>query len=227
MQLGRRCAARWSRSHESRRSRSTSIDRALSSGLSALAPDVSGDEETLAALRPRFRRARTRAPGRRRPAVCCRALFGSVRSASPAPRRAAVAAHPRLGQRAVDHDDRRRKASAQVGHVDLHRTDGADDDSHDGFDADHGAPEPRRRSRVVERLRIVGHVSGPGGHHRPGTRAPDRPTRGVRGTIARADTTSTTPSTGSGDAYGDRVHDSPGGNDHGRLQSRSSAGLTQ
>lgn len=36
------------------------IDRALSSGLSALAPNVSGDEETLAALRPRFRRARTR-----------------------------------------------------------------------------------------------------------------------------------------------------------------------
>lgn len=37
-----------------------SIDRALSSGLSALAPNVAGDDETLAALRPRFRRARTR-----------------------------------------------------------------------------------------------------------------------------------------------------------------------
>jgi hypothetical protein len=37
------------------------IDRALASGLSALAPDVHGDDETLAALRPRLRRARTRA----------------------------------------------------------------------------------------------------------------------------------------------------------------------
>jgi len=37
------------------------IDRALASGLCALAPDVQGDEETLASLRPRFRRARTRA----------------------------------------------------------------------------------------------------------------------------------------------------------------------
>ena len=35
------------------------VDRALAHGLSALAPEVDGDE-TLAALRPRFRRARTR-----------------------------------------------------------------------------------------------------------------------------------------------------------------------
>ena len=37
-----------------------SIDRALSSGLSGLAPNVAGDDETLAVLRPRFRRACTR-----------------------------------------------------------------------------------------------------------------------------------------------------------------------
>jgi hypothetical protein len=36
------------------------IDRALAHGLSALAPEVDGGDETLAALRPRFRRARTR-----------------------------------------------------------------------------------------------------------------------------------------------------------------------
>jgi cytoskeletal protein RodZ len=36
------------------------IDRALAHGLSALAPDVDSGAETLAALRPRFRRARTR-----------------------------------------------------------------------------------------------------------------------------------------------------------------------
>jgi len=36
------------------------IDRALSSGLSSLAPEVPGGDETLAALRPRFERARTR-----------------------------------------------------------------------------------------------------------------------------------------------------------------------
>jgi hypothetical protein len=37
------------------------LDRALSSGLSALAPDVTGGDEALAALRPRFQRARRRA----------------------------------------------------------------------------------------------------------------------------------------------------------------------
>ena len=36
------------------------VDRALAHGLSALAPEVDGGDETLAALRPRFRRARTR-----------------------------------------------------------------------------------------------------------------------------------------------------------------------
>jgi cytoskeletal protein RodZ len=36
------------------------IDRALAHGLSALAPEVDGGDETLDALRPRFRRARTR-----------------------------------------------------------------------------------------------------------------------------------------------------------------------
>jgi hypothetical protein len=36
------------------------IDRALAHGLSALAPEVDGADETLSALRPRFRRARTR-----------------------------------------------------------------------------------------------------------------------------------------------------------------------
>lgn len=36
------------------------VDRALAQGLSALAPEVEGGDETLAALRPRFRRARTR-----------------------------------------------------------------------------------------------------------------------------------------------------------------------
>ena len=36
------------------------LDRALASGLSSLAPEVSGGDETLAALRPRFERARTR-----------------------------------------------------------------------------------------------------------------------------------------------------------------------
>jgi cobalamin biosynthesis Mg chelatase CobN len=37
------------------------VDRTLASGLSALAPDVRDGDETLAALRPRLRRARTRA----------------------------------------------------------------------------------------------------------------------------------------------------------------------
>jgi len=37
------------------------LDRALSSGLSALAPDVHGTDETLAAVRPRYVRARRRA----------------------------------------------------------------------------------------------------------------------------------------------------------------------
>ena len=37
------------------------VDRALASGLSALAPDVEGGDEALAALRPRFQRALTRA----------------------------------------------------------------------------------------------------------------------------------------------------------------------
>ena len=36
------------------------VDRALAHGLSALAPEVEAGDETLAALRPRFRRARTR-----------------------------------------------------------------------------------------------------------------------------------------------------------------------
>jgi hypothetical protein len=36
------------------------LDRALAHGLSALAPEVDGGDETLARLRPRFRRARTR-----------------------------------------------------------------------------------------------------------------------------------------------------------------------
>ena len=36
------------------------IDRALASGLAALAPEVEGGDETLASLRPRFQRARTR-----------------------------------------------------------------------------------------------------------------------------------------------------------------------
>jgi hypothetical protein len=36
------------------------LDRALASGLASLAPEVSGGDETLAALRPRFERARTR-----------------------------------------------------------------------------------------------------------------------------------------------------------------------
>jgi hypothetical protein len=37
------------------------IDRALASGLSALAPEVDGGDEKLAEVRPRFQRARTRA----------------------------------------------------------------------------------------------------------------------------------------------------------------------
>ena len=141
------------------------IDRALSSGLSALAPDVAGDDETLAALAAALSSGAHAAPGResRRTAV---GVVGRRRRCRA--RRAAVAAHPRSGQLAVDHDTADEEASAQVHDVDLHRSaHGADEHAHDGLDADHDAPEPRRRPRAVERSRIVGHVSGPGGHHSP------------------------------------------------------------
>jgi hypothetical protein len=68
------------------------IDRALASGLSALAPEVAGADEALASLRPQFQRARSRNRAMKvAGAVAVLVLIGSVAAlAAPSSRHAHV-----------------------------------------------------------------------------------------------------------------------------------------